>query len=311
MRAFQLEGQHFVETKDSNQATLILYDNPSQDEMDDLHKKEEIPLDFITDSLNRYMIPRKETFRNSQQTDIQLLLFLYPLIKIDETNRLEYQTLPISIITLEKKVIMIYSKEPPFLKNVLNSNGNYDDSLFILQLLWELTNEYIEAITRIDDMIENMEENIVHTTRNEAFYKMIAINKSLVYFETGITKNHDIIAHLFDHLQEGKGSDAGELLHDIRVLSNQAKVMRKESDEMISHLSEVFSSVISNNLNNIMKFLTSLTIVLTIPTVIGSYWGMNVALPFENDGFAFLLLVGVSIILGILTVFWLKKKDYL
>ena len=87
--------------------------------------------------------------------------------------------------------------------------------------------------------------------------------------------------------------------------------MRKESDEMISHLSEVFSSVISNNLNNIMKFLTSLTIVLTIPTIIGSYWGMNVALPFENDGFAFLLLVGVSIILGILTVFWLKKKDYL
>ncbi|AZP05383.1 magnesium transporter CorA family protein [Jeotgalibaca ciconiae] len=311
MKAFRLENQAYVSTDSIEEAELVLCEDPSQEEIDYLHNQYDIPLDFITDGLNRYMVPRKENYETDNHELIQLLLFLYPLVKIDEADRLEYQTLPLSIIILNGKMIMVYPKELPFLERTINQNNQSEESLFLLQILWQLTNEYVKAITRIDDVIENMEQNLVNSTKNEAFYKMISINKTLVYFETGITKNHEIIDQVYKKQQGVTEKLNNELLHDIRILSNQARVMRRESDEMISHLSEVFSSVISNNLNNIMKFLTSLTIVMTIPTIIGSYWGMNVSLPFEKNLFAFALLVFASIIIGILTVFWLKKKDYL
>lgn len=311
MKAFRSVNQGYVSTDSIEEAELLLCEDPSQEEIDYLHKQYDIPLDFIKDGLNRYMVPRKESYETVNHELIQLLLFLYPLVKIDEVDRLEYQTLPLSIIILNGKMIMVYPKELPFLERTINQNNQSEESLFLLQILWQLTNEYVKAITRIDDVIENMEQNLVNSTKNEAFYKMISINKTLVYFETGITKNHEIIDQVYKKQRGVAEKLNNELLHDIRILSNQARVMRRESDEMISHLSEVFSSVISNNLNNIMKFLTSLTIVITIPTIIGSYWGMNVSLPFEKNLFAFALLVIASIIIGILTVFWLKKKDYL
>jgi magnesium transporter len=87
--------------------------------------------------------------------------------------------------------------------------------------------------------------------------------------------------------------------------------MVKESTEMIDHLSEVFSSVISNNLNNIMKFLTSFSIVLTIPTIIGSFWGMNVDLPIDKSPWAFLIMLGISALISIIVFLWLKRKDYM
>ena len=94
------------------------------------------------------------------------------------------------------------------------------------------------------------------------------------------------------------------------MVSSQALVLVDESDEMISHLSEVFSNVISNNMNYIMKFLTALTVVLTIPQLIGSIWGMNVGLPLERHPFGFSILIIATVLITILTIKWLKNKDF-
>ena len=108
----------------------------------------------------------------------------------------------------------------------------------------------------------------------------------------------------------GDDLQSQELLRDIIDISSQAEVMVTESSKMIDQLSEVFSSVIANNLNNIMKVLTSITIVLTIPTIIAGFWGMNVDLPFENHPWAFGITSLLTIFICFLTVYWLKKKDY-
>lgn len=314
MKCFQIgEDKLYHETMHYEDADWLHLENPSERETAFLADELGIPLDFITDAFDYYEVPRQEVAETKFGEKLLLLLFLYPHTKKEHENYSEYETLPLAIILLNNKIITICSTDAPFLERIYQNELKIDHSgsHIILDILWGLTNSYVTKITDIDNTIDQMEQNIVDTTKNEAFYKLIAIHKNLVYFETGILENHRIIKNLVDRDIYSQDSEGDSYLHDIRVTSHQASIMVKESTEMIDHLSEVFSSVISNNLNNIMKFLTSLTIVLTIPTIVGSLWGMNVFLPIENHPLAFVFLVGITIIISIITVIWLKKKDYL
>lgn len=310
------EDRFYAETNEWENANWLHFSNPSSDEVNFLKKEHGIPSDFILDVLDSYEVPRQEFYQNEKGKTFHLLIVLYPKVKKQLENYREYETLPLAIIVSDKQVFTISSETPLFLKDIfqnkfeIHSNplrGNH----IILDVLWELTHSFVMAITEIDQTREAMEKNIVSTTKNEAFYQLIAIHKNLVYFNTGISKNHAIIRSVIESEIYSDDVNGKSLLHDIKVLSNKAEVMVHEANQMIDQLSEVFSSVIANNLNNIMKFLTSLTIVLTIPTIIGSFWGMNVGLPIDRSPFAFIILMIISILLSIITIYWLKKKDYL
>lgn len=316
MKFFQLgEDLQYRTVVKSEQADWIHFENPTVEERKMLEEELHIPKDFILDALDRYEVPRQETVKRPDGTTLHLSLVLYPEVKEHLTGYKEYETIPLAIIGTDNQLLTICANEPSFLKTVYE---NEDDDHYpakgkeiILDILWELTRSYIAGITEINQTIEEMEKNVVHSTENESFYRLIAIHKNLVYFHTGITENHQIIKHLIESERYEESYSRQSLLHDIKIISRQAAVMVNEANQMIDHLSEVFSSVISNNLNNVMKFLTSLTIVLTIPTIIGSLWGMNVGLPIEKNPWAFGILLLVSILLSVVTVYWLKKKGYL
>lgn len=307
------KDNRYHETANREEAQWLHFENPVDEEISYLTEDLGIPKDFITDALDYYEAPRQEVTENKYGEKILLLLVLYPHMKKNFEAYRAYETLPLAMILIGNKLISICSSSAPFLENVyLNKLQNEGTgSHVVLDILWELTNSYLEKIADIDTTINEMEQNIVNTTKNEAFYKLIAIHKNLVYFETGILENHRIIKNLIDRDVFSEDKRGKELLHDIKVISHQASIMVKESADMIDHLSEVFSSVISNNLNNIMKFLTSFSIVLTIPSIIGSFWGMNVFLPMEKHPFAFFILVGLSVLISIVTFMWLKRKDYM
>lgn len=314
MKGYKINAnQQYNETTDYQNVDWLHFESPSEEEIDFLTKELGIPEDFITDAFDYYEVPRHEAIQTESGEKISLLLVLYPHIKYRFDAYREYETLPLSIIFVGEKIITICSGNVPFLEKVINNQmtkqgvGNH----IFLDLLWELTNSYLEKIDDIDRTINNMERNIVNTTKNEAFYKLIAIHKNLVYFETGILENHKLFRKLHEKEVFSEDEKGRDFLHDIRVISNQASIMVKESTKMIDHLSEVFSSVISNNLNNVMKFLTSFSIVLTIPTIIGSFWGMNVGLPIEKNTWAFLILLGFSILISVIVFLWLKRKDYM
>lgn len=317
MLAFHLNKDRiYNETATIEEASWLHFPNPTQEEIAFLKESYGIPSDFIIDVLDSYEVPRQEAYENKNGALFHLIIVQYPKVKKQFENYCQYETLPLSIIISNKKIFTICTETPSFLKDIyqnkfeerLNSlSGNH----IILDILWKLTHSYILDIAEIDQTREEMEKNIVSTTKNEAFYQLIAIHKNLVYFDTGISKNHSIIHSIIESEIYSEDRNGKSLLHDIKVLSNQAEVMVHEANQMIDQLSEVFSSVIANNLNNIMKFLTSLTIVLTIPTIIASFWGMNVGLPIERSTLAFETLIVISILLSVLTVFWLKKKDYL
>lgn len=316
MKSFNLSDKGvYMQTKNWKTADWIHVENPSSEDVDNLAAIFGIPRDYIMDSLDEYEVPRQEKVKNSAGVDINLLIVLFPKMRSVQEKYTEYHTYPLSIITINKTLITVCKETPSFLKRIMK-NESFKNELattqhhIILYILWELTKSFVHHLREIDSTIEDLQIQITSATHNEYFYKLIALHKSLVYFETSITKNHPLITESIHKATLSDDAQSQELLHDILDISNQAEVMVTESSKMIDQLSEVFSSVISNNLNNIMKVLTSITIVLTIPTIIAGFWGMNVDLPFENHPWAFGITSLITVFICIITVYWLKKKDY-
>lgn len=140
---------------------------------------------------------------------------------------------------------------------------------------------------------------------------MINIQKSLINFDVAIKENNPVIKSIFEMENFSESEYREELLHDLLVENKQAEIMIDKSTIMVDKLSNLYSNVINNNLNTIMKVLTSITIVMTVPTIIGGLWGMNVKLPLENNPMAFLYLILLTIIISIIIILYLKKRDYL
>ena len=316
MRAFDLSDKGvYTQTKDWKAADWIHVENPSDDDVEDLIAIFGIPKDYILDSLDEYEIPRQEKVQNGAGEDINLLIVLFPKMRSVQEKYTEYHTYPLSIIRVNDTLITVCKETPSFLTHIMNNESFKNEPAttqhhIILYILWELTRSFIRHLREIDGIIEDLQIQITSATHNEYFYKLIALHKSLVYFETSINKNHPLITESIQEAVLGDDAQSQELLRDIMDISNQAEVMVTESSKMIDQLSEVFSSVITNNLNNIMKVLTSITIVLTIPTIMAGFWGMNVDLPFENHPWAFGITSLITIVICFLKVYWLKKKDY-
>lgn len=322
MRMYRLDNNNkYCEVHQWEQADWLRFDNPSLDEIDQLHQKTNIPKDFITSALDPYEIARQETFVTVEGKEVKLIIIQYPLDVEQNRDSVEYDTLPLSIILHPEGIITVSSKNTPFLEEIASNNflgsetnlahGEIEESHLVLKILWKVTNQYIIGITEIDEAINQMQISILKTSKNKIFNQLISVHKSLVFFRTGITRNHEQVLKL-DHIEELVSNKlSNELLHDIKVYSNQAKAMVEVSDEIIRHLSDTFSNAISYNLNIVMKFLTSLTILLAIPEVLGAIWGMNVPIPFQESPSMFYIILIAMVAISVFIVAWFKNKDYL
>ena len=145
--------------------------------------------------------------------------------------------------------------------------------------------------------------------KNKELLKLLSIEKSLVYFTTSLKSNELVM----EKTMRGKiiklYEEDEEIIEDAITENKQAIEMAKIYSDILNGTMDAYASIISNNLNGVMKFLTSITIVLAIPTMISSFWGMNVGLPFQNNKFGFLIMVAISAMLTLIVTWWLKRKD--
>ena len=147
--------------------------------------------------------------------------------------------------------------------------------------------------------------------RNKELLKMLSLEKSLVYFTTSLKSNELVM----EKTMRGKiiklYEDDEEILEDAIIENKQAIEMSKIYSDILNGTMDAYASIISNNLNGVMKFLTSITIVLAVPTMVSSFWGMNVGLPLQNSPYGFVVMLLISIVLTLLVTWWLKRKDML
>ncbi len=286
--------------------------NPTSDEITTVCKNLNIQEDFI-----RYSLDIEEKARIDQEDDDSTILFVIdvPIIEKSDESTL-YTTIPLGMIVVRDDFFITVSSRKikvieDFEKLKTKNFATYKKSRFILQIMFSNSSYYLNYLKRINKETEVTEAALKDSLRNKEILTMLSLEKSLVYFSTSLKSNEVVM----ERTMKGKilklYEEDEDLLEDAIIENKQAIEMGKIYSDILSGTMDTYASLISNNLNTVMKFLASITIVIAVPTMISSFWGMNLNLPFSHSSLGFPILITISVILTLLTTLWLKKKDML
>jgi len=294
--------------KRMSQDSWIDLTNPTREEIDRVVERTNINQELINKMLDADELPRIEV-----DDKATLIVIDTPLI----TEEKEYITHPLGIIiTKSNYVITVSTKKidilDDFKKNIVHDFRTAKKTRFVIQILIKTINKYIRILKSINKGIDKKEEVLKKSTKNEDLIDLLGIEKTLVYFITSLRENKAVL----DRLKRGNVIDLYEgdadLLDDAVVEMNQAIDMATIYRDILSSITDTYATIVSNNLNDVMKFLAGMTIVISIPTIISSFLGMNVKFGIIgiSEYSAIIIFIG-SIILSIIVAVWLKKKDML
>ena len=241
-----------------------------------------------------------------------------PIAVKDETGAVTYSTIPIGIIKTKEYFITVSSKDNTILKDFSN---NYVRGVnpafrtrFYLQIMMYASNRYMQYLKQIDKITDHIEKRLHKTTKNAELIQLLDLHKSLVYFTTAL-KNIEMTLSKIERGRLIKLYDEDiELLEDVIIEYKQAREMADTFASVLTGTIETFSSVISNNLNETVKKLTSITILIAVPTMIAGFYGINVGmegLPLMTIPGGFWYIVAISALITAATAFILAKKKML
>lgn len=283
---------------------------PTEEEIKEVVEATNIPANLLiklTDS--------DETARIEKEEDATLIVIDVPFVE-DRKLKNKYTTLPLGLVSYKDYIVTISVKETEIVNDIVEGRVKGVEtekrSRFLIQTLHRVASLFIKDLRIINEEIENREKTLIRATKNKDLIHLMNLQKSLVYFYTSL-KSNDII---LEKIEKGKlvesFEDNYELLEDAIIENKQGIETAMIYREIIASMSETFTGIISNNLNEVMKFLAGITIVFSIPTMFASFFGMNVPLgELGTYKYAFLFVLSTSFICAIILAFLLRKKDML
>lgn len=302
--------------KDGHGLKWVHLHSPTKEELKIVGDRYEVPDDYLTAVLDPYEIARVENLKKYDQPAPTLILLEYILPAQNYYHNTEFSTRPFAIILVDNIIITLTMELTDFLDTLFNDlfYSNLTPlpvEEIIANILWQTERFCVSTIKTIFTEIKDLQKDIIKSSSNRELYRLMTIERSLISIQTTINNNLSVIEQLLKLPHFDSGASDQLNLNDVYVESLQAESMVQEALLMTDRLSAIISNVISNNLNNIMKVLTSITIILTIPTIIAGIWGMNVPVPWGKNPYGFLILILLNVILMIITLLWLKNKDLL
>jgi magnesium transporter len=268
----------------------------------------------IEPELITYSLDQDEMARVERDEGYTLILLRIPHFQ-GETNDLPYNTVPIGIIIKDNLIVTICRHENQ-ITNIL-TNGKYRGFKtakryrFVLYVLLETATRYLTYLREINRAVDHVEDQLQKSTRNRELLQLLKYQKSLVYFTTALRSNEVMLERLQRMRMFNQYEEDEDLLDDVITENQQALQTTNIQTEILSSTMDAFASIISNNLNAVMKVLATLTIVVSLPTLVGSFFGMNVNLPGEGHSFAFIGILGFSLVLAGTAAFVFYKRDWL
>jgi magnesium transporter len=282
--------------------------SPSEKEITDVANQLEIPLDFLKDPLDE-----EERSRIEKENGIVLIIVNTPLLSVDEKGIPLYDTIPLGMIITDNCFITVCSKDNPifhvFAQNKVKQFFTYKKTRFSLQILYLIATSFLKYLKQIIKKTDSVENELHQSMKNKELFSLLNMQKSLVYFTTSLKSNNIVMQKMMRSNYLKIYEDDQELLEDVIIENQQAIEMSETHTTILSGTMDAFASVISNNVNFVMKFLTSITIIMALPTMVASFYGMNVSVPFQNYPHSFLIAIIISILLSSVTafIFWKKK----
>lgn len=267
-----------------------------------------IPPDYTT-----YPLDIDERARTERENGEVLIVLRIPYDQ-GQAADLPYTTLPMGIILNEHYLVTICKRENDILtefasgrvRNLATAKRNR----FVLRLLLSAASKYLVYLREINKVVDALEDQLQLSTRNKEVLELLKFQKSLTYFTTAL-KSNELMMERLQRSQLFKAFPEDEdLLEDVLTENQQAIEMTNISSNILSSMMDAFASIISNNLNAVMKFLAAITIVLSLPTMVASFYGMNVELPFEHVPWAFGLVIALSLLLSVGVIFVFVKRDW-
>jgi magnesium transporter len=282
--------------------------SPNEEEINYISKELNVPIEFFKDALDD-----EERSRIDREDNNVLIIVDFPYITHDDAGFPIYETIPIGMIITEDCFITVSLKETPILQDFQNNKikgfNTKKKTRFALQILFVISSYYLRYLKQINKKTDEIERELHQSMKNKELYAFLSLEKSLVYFTTSLKSNKIVLEKLLrlNHLK--MYDEDKDLLEDVMVENTQAIEMAETYSSILSGMMDAFASIISNNLNIVMKFLTSITIILALPTMVASFYGMNVDLPFQHSPHAFFITLGIAVFLSTITtiIFWKKR----
>jgi magnesium transporter len=280
---------------------------PTVEELEQVSRELVIPLDLLKGPLDE-----EEKSRIDVEDGLTHVIVDIPVL-VREEDQQGYETIPLGILIHPDYIITTCLRPNPILgefeHGVVRGYATFWKTRLLLQILQRVAAFYLRYLGRIDRETDKIERELRASMKNAEIFDLLSLQKSLVYFTTSLRSNEGVLQKLNRTKTVKMYEEDQELLEDVLVETKQASEMARIYTDILTGMMDAFTSVISNNLNRVMKLLTSLTIILGIPTVVFSFWGQNVEVPFKlwTHGYPITLAVafGISAILAL--IFWRKK----
>jgi magnesium transporter len=308
---FKNISQHTIEIDKPESGAWVNVSPPlKQEEFTELSESLEIPVDFLTDSLDI-----DERSRFEEDDNVKLIVIKTPT----ENNSFNesdayYITIPIFIILTHNQIVTVNSFDNPAIKKFLNTFPNRDTgkkSMMVLKIFEKVTQAFMQYLKEINQRRNLMEQKLYASSRNEELLELMKIQKSLVYFVTALKSNEMLMMKIVRTNFLNLNEDEKEFLEDLIVDTSQGLEMANIYTNILSSTLDAFASIIANNQNQVLKRLAVITVVLTFPVLIASLFGMNVRSGFEHSRYAFyivaILSLGIALIIG---WYFFRKKIF-
>lgn len=288
---------------------------PTEEELQYVETTLNIPSEFLRYPLDEEERPRIDLGDDDEQ---MLIIADLPYVK-REGLHLKYETQPLGIVIADRCIVTISLREASALDQ-FKSNRVRDfrtgyRTRFTFQIMFAGAKDYLKFLRFMDKTIDAAERQLTKSISNKELFKLMELGKSLIYFSTSLKSNESVL----EKLRRGKFikqyEDDQDLLEDVLIEYSQAHEMANIYASIINGTMDAYASIISNNLNIVLKFMTGMTIALAVPTMIFSFFGQNFPMPWDSKAsfaqlpWPFIAVIGGAAIISLLTVWWLKRKD--
>jgi magnesium transporter len=261
----------------------------------------------------QYSLDIDEMARTERDDDYTFILLRIPFDNGAEAD-IPYITIPVGILLLNNCIVTICKQENEVIR--ILQNGKYRGLKtakrfrFTLYLMLETANRYLGLLRQINKTTEALEDRLEKSTRNREVLELLKYQKCLTYFATALRSNEVMMERLQRMRMFTQYEDDQDLLEDVLTENQQAIQMVNIATEILAGLMDAFASVISNNLNGVMKIMAALTIVANLPGVVAAFFGMNVLIPFAEHPQAFLIILGISLGLTVFAILLFARRGW-
>ncbi len=283
---------------------------PNQDEINEIADLLNIDIDSINSALDE-----EERSRIEVEDNHILILIDIPVDESDDKSS-HYSTIPLGIILVENAILTVCTAQTKIINDFIVGHikdfYTFKKTRFILQILHKNASYYLYYLRKINRMTGIIEKEIYNSMRNKQLVQLLELEKSLVYFSTSLKANELVLKKMVRTSSIKKYQDDDDLLEDVIIENKQAVEMATIYGDILSRIMDAFSAIISNNQNNVMQFLTSVTLITTIPTIISGMFGMNVGgVPLASDANGFWIVILITTLICLIITFFMSRNKLL